>query len=685
MVSHADCYHLHCSAESLRQSIRDGRSTALKSTPLHHACREAATDTIYSLLDLDADPGARNDSGDTPLHYAPNGDVVAALLRRRRVGVDVQNDRGRTPLHESIALERLCVSQALVKAGADVTLRDKKGLSSFDYACMYENCAMVRVILSGGRLHPTVADELLGLTPLHWAEGKAVVDMLVDVGADVHARDRTGRTPLHLGCSRGNVTVCALLSRGADVGALDDKSRAPLHYFARVDRANLVKFILERGAGVNALDVGGQTPLHHAARGGSPCVVGVLLRFGANPSLRSNAGRTALDLAILDGNVPVVRELCRVTPINSTGLRGETSLHLACFTGSVASVQILLVAGADAARRDNHWASALHYAVGKKRLGVVEALIEHGVDVDAVNRSGVSAVQNAARLGCHQVVAALAVAGAHLGRQDRTGSCALFVAVSGGHLSIADFLIRNGADVTITDRAYNTALHLARDSDAVNLLVGSGGSIEARNRLGDTPVMVLNKTLRGVIALVDHGAQINTRNNAGQTVLHKMGRYRQSAWVATATDFLLRAGADETLCDNHGKRAVEYFSRFGTFHDARTRRLLLSAPKDRAWRRRGLVLMCMTLGKAWVPLESLECESLESFESFDSVDMEISNQDWNDAMGSVEFSSPSMGADSLESFQTFELQASDWVRLVIWVWDRRGVMEGVFRHIVGFL
>lgn len=682
-----DPYHLHCSAESLHQSIGDGRSTALKSTPLHHACREVATDTMYSLLDLSADPGARNDSGDTPLHYAPNGDVVAALLRRRRVSVDVQNDQGRTPLHESIALERLGVSQALVKAGADLTLRDKRGMSAFDYAFMYENRAMVQMMLSGGRLNPTVADELIGLTPLHWAQGKVVVDMLVDAGADVHARDRIGRTPLHLGCSKSNVTVCALLSRGADVGALDDKSHTPLHFFARVDRDNLVKFILERGAGVNALDVGGETPLHHAARGGSPDVAGVLLRFGADPSLRSNSGRNALDLAVLDGNVGVVRELCQVTPINSTGLRGETSLHLACCSGNVATVQILLAAGADASKSDNHLNSSLHYAVGKKRLGVVEVLIEHGVDVDAANCHGVTAIHNAARLGRYEVVAALVVAGAHLNRQDRAGSCALFVAVFGGYLSIVDLLIGNGADATITDRADNTALHLARDSDAVNLLVDSGASVEARNRSGDTPVMVLNKTLRGVIALVDHGAQINTRNNAGQTVLHKMGRYTQSAWVVAAADFLLRAGADETLRDIHGKRAVEYFSADGTVHATRARRLLLSAPKDRAWRRRGLVLMCMTLGKASVPLESLECESLESLASVD-MELELTNEDWDDTVASVEFASPSMEVDSLESFESFEsfeLRGKDWIRLVGWVFDKRGGMEGVFRQIVGYL
>lgn len=233
-------YHvLHCSAEALREQVRDDRASALGSTPLHHACREVAMDTMYSLLDQSADPGARNDLGDTPLHYAPNGDMVVVLLGGRRVGIDVQNDQGRTPLHESIALDRPTVSRALVNAGANLTVRDNKGMSALDYACMYEDQVLVETMIRSGRIDPRHADKTSGLTPLHWAQGKTVVDALVDAGCSVHARDDVGRTTLHLGCSKSNITVCALLSRGADVGALDGQSHTPLHFFSKVDREHL--------------------------------------------------------------------------------------------------------------------------------------------------------------------------------------------------------------------------------------------------------------------------------------------------------------------------------------------------------------------------------------------------------------------------------------------------------------
>lgn len=441
-------YHvLHCSAEALREQVRDDRASALGSTPVHHACREVAMDTMYSLLDQSADPGARNDLGDTPLHHAPNGDVVVVLLGGRRVGIDVQNDQWRTPLHESIVLNRSAVSRALVNAGADLTVRNNKGMSALDYECMHEDEALMETMIRSGRVDPRDADKTSGLTPLHWAQGKAVVDALVDAGCSVYARDIGGRTPLHLGWSKSNITMCALLSRGADVGALDGQSHTPLHFFSKVDREHLV----EKGAAVNALNHEGETPLHHATRGGSPGVVGVLLRFGADHSLRGLVGRIPLELDVLAPHLGVVREICRSdrgVDVNAVGRRGEISLHYAAFVGNVAVVKVLLAAGADFKRIDGRGISPLHYAVSKEHLGVVDVLVERGAEVNAQYRGGITALQCAARVGSYGVANALLVAGANVDHRSRSGNTALAFAAAGGFFSIVDVLVSNGADVT---------------------------------------------------------------------------------------------------------------------------------------------------------------------------------------------------------------------------------------------
>ena len=107
-------------------------------------------------------------------------------------------------------------------------------------------------------------------TFLHWVardnENPAVVSLLLDRGADLMARDRLGRTPLH--------------------------------WAAWFNEPAVVGLLLARGADPNARDRGGATPLHGAAkRSRSPVVVGLLLDHGADATLRDAENRLPVDLA----------------------------------------------------------------------------------------------------------------------------------------------------------------------------------------------------------------------------------------------------------------------------------------------------------------------------------------------------------------------------------------------------
>ena len=57
-----------------------------------------------------------------------------------------------------------------------------------------------------------------------------IVQLLVEQGADVTAKDRSFSTPLHLASSFGTPEVVRLLiERGADITAEDESRRTPLH------------------------------------------------------------------------------------------------------------------------------------------------------------------------------------------------------------------------------------------------------------------------------------------------------------------------------------------------------------------------------------------------------------------------------------------------------------------------
>ena len=92
------------------------------------------------------------------------------------------------------------------------------------------------------------------MTALHIAafHGKGEVSVLLDQGADINARDKSGRTPLH------HVTRCispyldaaeVLLNHGADVNARDNEGKTPLAY-AREEGFSDLEELFSRYGGV---------------------------------------------------------------------------------------------------------------------------------------------------------------------------------------------------------------------------------------------------------------------------------------------------------------------------------------------------------------------------------------------------------------------------------------------------
>ncbi len=106
--------------------------------------------------------------------------------------------------------------------------------------------------------------------------------------------------------------VEALLAAGADVHARDGEGCTPLHQFRfpwwtpKSDRAALAMALLRAGAEVNAANSQGATPLHQAAQAGDTAVVAALLARGADTRALDNQGRTARECAAAGLHYPVL-------------------------------------------------------------------------------------------------------------------------------------------------------------------------------------------------------------------------------------------------------------------------------------------------------------------------------------------------------------------------------------------
>ncbi len=127
------------------------------------------------------------------------------------------------------------------------------------------------------------------------------VTVLLDYGASVDDRGRYGHTALHYAVRGGKLPLIKLLlARGADVHALDEDGLTPLSHLSKTrskaDPIPVMELLAASGANVNAPDEAGGTLLMHFARQGKAEPVQWLLAHGADRNARNKRGQTAAQI-----------------------------------------------------------------------------------------------------------------------------------------------------------------------------------------------------------------------------------------------------------------------------------------------------------------------------------------------------------------------------------------------------
>ncbi|PQP83389.1 hypothetical protein C0Q44_01320 [Paenibacillus sp. PCH8] len=88
-----------------------------------------------------------------------------------------------------------------------------------------------------------------------------LIRWLVEQGADINARDKYKRTPLHAHAAHWSGNVTLLLELGAEMDAVDYQNETPLHAAVNSYRIQVVQELVTRGANINIENKQGNTPL----------------------------------------------------------------------------------------------------------------------------------------------------------------------------------------------------------------------------------------------------------------------------------------------------------------------------------------------------------------------------------------------------------------------------------------
>jgi ankyrin repeat protein len=411
-----------------------------------------------------------------------------------------------------------------------------------------------------------------GATALHWAaywDEAVVAGRLIQAGADVNAANDNGVTPLALACENKDARlVDRLLAAGASANAATATGETVLMTASRVGSTELVRALLAHGANVNATEtVHQQTALMWATAERHPDVVRLLVAHGADVHARSRVRRRTVQLSTRYSDQKTVRG------VTETDLGGFTPLLFAARVGDVDSATHLLAAGADinettpnglsvlvmAAHSGNGGFAAflidrgadvnaagggytaLHAAVLRGDLDLVNTLVAHGADIDAgllkgtpsryyskdyafnEDLVGATPLWLAARFGEPEVIRKLARAGADPGAALPDGTTALMAAIlptrgiGGFRLGDRRERYQGSGDIAAKGEGEDERITL----DTVKCLLDLGVDVNAATKTGDTALhMSAGLAVNGVVqVLVDHGANLQAKNTADQTPL----------------------------------------------------------------------------------------------------------------------------------------------------------------------
>lgn len=180
-----------------------------------------------------------------------DGHAVHKLIELDPDLVNARDDRGDTPLHWAAIRGHWRIVAELVLAGAPVNATGADGGTPLHWACHHDRADMVGLLLDAGA-DPNLPDQW-GRTPLHVAARRGcgeVAELLIQRGADPNSRTNEGRTPLHVAYLSGHdALVRVLLSTGCDPELRDENGLRPAEE-ARVrpqetaiDRARLDDFV----------------------------------------------------------------------------------------------------------------------------------------------------------------------------------------------------------------------------------------------------------------------------------------------------------------------------------------------------------------------------------------------------------------------------------------------------------
>ena len=392
-----------------------------------------------------------------------------------------------------------------------------------------------------------------------------------------------GKSLLHLSAAkRHQEGVFILITAGADVNAKDNSGRTPLMEALTGDEKNrpgedaimIVEMLIRAGADPNAIAADGTNALYLSLNARDKYVTEFLLRSGArvNPpgAPTDKLALTRAWRANDDAMVHLLQNPPRVATVHRSAAKSSSEKKMfnrkfdqAVVAGDFDAIDEFLRQGVDINQQNDDGETSLYYATHVVRPDIVAFLLAEGADPNIAQKDGRTPLMESTRfftIHGHRMVAMYILAGSSLTTVDKEGWTPLSSAVICSNVIAAKLLAYVGADANVrTPKGSLMQAALASGwLDTISFLKELGLPEETRPKEVDQAPAIAKAArandLEGVKAELNRGASpspMEVPNLVGEAF---MAHHFEMAGL------LLSHGANINYQDKHGWGPLFYMA-----------------------------------------------------------------------------------------------------------------------------